>query len=276
MTTPNTDLAPASAAELEAIQAIQDQQEAEFEGDTFQTPILKLAQPLTREVQEEEAEAGEFIDTLTGESLGTKVEFIVAFYHKGRAARDNDSGRYFVGPHDTIPAHWADLVGEEFVGTPFSEYPDAEEQYKARVNRGEIEWGKGPLISTTYNYVGLVYPPQAEDEDEAPEARPVKLALTRRSNRQAIDKIGSLKRMTLRNRPFWDKVFEFTTSRKVFGNNAAYVVNVKLTRDTEPEERTLASELAQAVVGGRVQSNEDKAEAGSAPVEPESKGGLEV
>lgn len=270
----STDLTPLAAAELEALQK---QQEAEFEGDAFQTPILKLTQPLTREVQEEQAEAGEFFNTLTGESLGTKIEFVVAFYHKGRAARDNESGRYFVGPYDTIPAHWADLVGEEFVGTPFSEYPDAEEQYRARVNRGEIDWGKGPLISTTYNYVGLVIPSEVEgDDEETVEPQPVKLALTRRSNKVAIDKIGSLKRMTLRNRPFWDKVFEFSTSRKTFGTNTAYVVNVRLVRDTTPEERALAAELAQAVVGGRVASNEESAEAGPERVEPQAKGGIEV
>lgn len=270
----STDLTPAQAAELEAIQA---QQDAEFEGDTFQTPILKLCQPLTREVQEEQAEAGEFLNTLTGESLGTQIEFVIAFYHKGRAARQESTSRYFVGPFDTIPAHWADLVGEEFVGTPFAEYPDAEEVYRDRVNRGEIEWGKGPLISTTYNYVGLVIPSPVEgDEDSEVEPQPVKLALTRRSNKVAIDKIGSLKRMTLRNKSFWDKTFEFSTSRKTFGNNVAYVVNVTLGRDTTPEEKQLASELAMAVIGGRVASNEEDAERGSQRVEPEAKGGIEV
>ena len=74
----STDVATVDAAELESLQA---QQEEEFDGvDLFQTPILKIGQPLTREVQAEEAEPGEFINTLTGEGIGNKVGFIVAFY----------------------------------------------------------------------------------------------------------------------------------------------------------------------------------------------------
>jgi hypothetical protein len=125
--------------EEEAILAAQNQ---EYDDTPLQTPILKIGQPLTREVQDELAEAGEFINTLSGEVLGDSVEFIVAFYNRGRFASDKDSGRAYVAFSDSIPDHWAELVGEEYVGTPFAEYPDAEERYKERVNNDEIEWAR--------------------------------------------------------------------------------------------------------------------------------------
>lgn len=241
----------------------------------FQTPILKVCQSLTKEVKEGDAEAGEFLNTLTGESYGTMVDFIVAYFQRGRAASGKD-GRYYVAiAQDTIPESWKDLVGEEFVGTPFDEYPDAEEQYKKRVNAGEIEWGKGPQVSTTYNYTGLVIPPGLEGELEDPEPMPVRISFLR-STKPAHDKLMTLKRALLRNKPFWNVVFTLSTTAKSFGRNDAFVVNVKKVRDTTDAEQLLAVEVAQAVVGGRVRDNAEAAEAGSAPVAPDAAGGLGV
>lgn len=268
----STDLATVNQQELEALQRAQ---ESEFDAGDFQTPILKIGQPLTREVQDEQAEAGEFINTLTGDGLGDKIEYIIAFYQKGRFAADRDSGRAFVAFGESIPEAWADLVGDQFVGTPFSEYPDAEETFKERVNAKEIEWGKGPLVSTTHNYTGLVIVPAIEGSDEPDELQPVRLSL-QRTNMPAVRKINSLKRMSLRNKPFWDKSFEFSTYRKSFNQGTAFLLNAKLGRETTAEERGMAAELAQAVVAGRVRSNDEKAAAADAPAEPDAKGGLEV
>jgi hypothetical protein len=80
-----TDVATVDAKAIEALQA---QQEGEFGDDLFQTPILKIGQPLTREVRAGEAEAGEFINTLTGEGVGDKLGFIVAYYQRGRFRAD--------------------------------------------------------------------------------------------------------------------------------------------------------------------------------------------
>lgn len=270
----STDLTEVSdyTPEVAALLAQQEEDLGDFQ---FQTPILKVCQSLTKEVKSGDAEPGEFLNTLTGESYGTAVDFIVAYFQPGRAASQKKDGRYFVSiAQDTIPESWKDLVGEEFVGTPFSEYPDAEEQYKARVNAGEIEWGKGPLVSTTYNYTGLVVPSPVEGEDEV-EPMPVRIAFLR-STKAAHDKLMTLKRATLRNKPFWDVAFTLSTENKAFGRNESFIVNVKKARSTEPREKALAVELAQAVVGGRVRDNAEAAEAGSAPVEPEAEGGLSV
>src|SRR4051794_36855061 len=191
------------------------QQQEEFAGDTVQTPILKVCQSLTKEVQDDEAEPGDFFNTLTNESLGNEVEFIIAYYNKGRSARQKDTGRYFVAFGQTIPESWEDLVGEDWVGSRFDEHPDAEEVYKKRVNGGDLKekgWGHGPLISTTYNYTGFVVVQPPEGDDSEPELQPVRLAL-QRSNKKAADKIGTLLRTMLRGKPTYDKTFILSTEK---------------------------------------------------------------
>src|SRR5688572_22789673 len=91
----------------EELQALLDQQEAEFSSDLFQVPILKIGQPLTREVGAGEAEAGEFINTLLGEGIGTKIGFIVSYYQQGRFAADRKTNRAYVAFGTTIPEAWA-------------------------------------------------------------------------------------------------------------------------------------------------------------------------
>lgn len=257
------------------VEALLNQQDDALNEGTLQTPILKVCQSLTKEVKAGDAEAGEFLNTLTSESYGTVVEFIPALFQHGRAASIKD-GRYFVAiEQDLIPESWKDLVGEEFVNTRFDEYPDAEEQYKRRVNEGEIEWGKGPLISTTYNYTGLVIPSPLEGEEDAElEPMPVRISFLR-STKSAHDKIKTLKRALLRNKPIWDLVFELSTASKSFGRNDSFIVNVKKSRPTTPEERQYAVELAVAANAGRTNTNDEAA--GDGPrVEPDAKGGIAV
>lgn len=246
-----------------------------MDNDLFQTPLLKIGQPLTKEVQDESAEAGEFINTATGEGIGTVVEFIVAFYQKGRFAADRDTNRsYAANGTDTIPAHWADLVGEEFVGTPFSEYPDAEEQYKRRVNAKEIEWGKGPQVSTTHVFTGLALVEDPETQEV--ELQPVRLSLQRTAV-PAVKKWMTLIKSKLRNKPWWGKTFVLSTYKQPFDRGAAFLPKIGVGRDTTPEEREAAQALAQAVIAGRVADNAEGDSAADKPAEPKAReGALEV
>jgi hypothetical protein len=271
----STDLAVQESAVLAAL--LQSQEDAlDDSGGMFQVPILKVCQALTKEVREGDAEAGDFLNTLTAESYGTSVDFIVSLFQQGRSASLKD-GRYRNAiDTDIIPddPFWVDLVGQEFIGTRFDEHPDAEEQYKKSANSGAIEWGKGPPISTTYNYTGLVLPRAIEGEDDE-DPMFVRISFLR-STKDAHTKLRQVKKTVLRNKPFWDVVFSFSTAAKEFGRNSAYVVNVKKSRATTDVERALAIELATAVAGGRVSDNAETAEAASAPVAPDSNGGMEV
>lgn len=253
------------------VQALIDAQAGEIDSDMLTTPILKIGQPLTREVQDESAEAGEFINTATGEGIGDKVTFIVSFYQKGRFAADRETNRAYVAFGSNIPPHWADLVGEEFVGTPFAEYPDAEETFKKRVNNKDIKWGSGPLVSTTHNFTGLALVEDVETHEV--EYQPVRLSL-QRTNVPVVKKWMTLKASVLRNKPFWDITFDLGTERKQFDRGNAFLLKVSKGRPTTPEEKEAAVALAQAVVAGRVQDN--SADAADAPVEPDAKGGLTV
>lgn len=259
----------------EDLDALMAQQEAEFGDDLVTTPILKIGQGLTREVQDGNAEAGEFIDTVRGEGIGDNIGFIVSYYQRGRFAADRESGRAYVAFGDTIPENWEPLVGAEWVGTLFDEHPDAEEKFKERVNDKDdpTEWGKGPLISTTHNFTGFAVIPPLEGEDEE-QLSPARLSL-QRTNMSAVRKWTTLRRSALRNRPFWEVVFDLSTTKNTYARGAAYNLVVKLGRKTTAEEKALAVDLAQMVAAGRVVDNQ-ASDAKAAAAEPDAKGGLGV
>jgi hypothetical protein len=170
-----------------------------------------------------------------------------------------------------IPPHWADLVGEEFVGTQFSEHPDAEEQYKARVNRKEIPWGKGPLISTTHNFTGYAL---VEGDDGEVEPQPVRLSL-QRTNVPRVKKWMTLRNSKLRNKPFWGKTFILETDRQQFDRGSAYLLKVGVGRDTTAEEASAAQALAVMVMQNRVQDNSTEA-VEDRPAAPAATGGIDL
>jgi hypothetical protein len=143
---------PATQAELEASLVAENQ--ASVDATDLQIPLLKIGQPLTAEVADGDASPGEFINSLTREGLGTEIEFVVSGYQKGRFFHgDRESGRRARKAYGTSIVPWTD---DPHYGEPFTEHPDAEEQYSARVNANEIPWGKGPSISTTYDFTGYI------------------------------------------------------------------------------------------------------------------------
>lgn len=265
----STDL----VATPEELALLQQEQEEEYGADTLQTPILKIGQPLTKEVSNGDAEAGEFINTVLGEGIGREIQFVVGWYNLGRFAADRDTNRGYVafGKDPLIPEAWADLVGEEWVGTPFSEFPDAEEQYKRRVNAKEIPWGSGPLVSTTHNFTGFAIVPSV-DPDGEPEHQPARLSL-KRTDVPTAKKWNTIIK-SKRGKNSWDLVFDLSTYKKEFTKGVSYLLNVKYAREATPEERALAIEVANAVRSGRVVDNQ--ADDAEVPVAPEAKGGLAV
>lgn len=239
--------------------------------DLLQTPLLKVGQGLTREVQDGNADVGEFINALTGEGLGNKVEFIPCFYARGRFASPKDQDRTFSSQDfDTIPQHWEPYVTEPWVGRAFAEHPESEEGYKARVNAKEIDWGHGPGISTTHNFVGLVLAEDPEDPDAEPVPQPVRLSL-KRTDVPAAKKILTLQRLALNGKAPYDVVLSLESLPKDFGKNKSYVINpsaLKVVRPTTSDERALGQQLAYATSQGRTQEvGDDDGTRGAAPVD---------
>lgn len=248
----SADLAAEEAALVAANQS-------EVDASEFTVPVLKLAQPLTDEVTSGEARPGQFILSLTGDAYDGPFEFIVAGKGKGRFRPGRNGERTLVA-YDTneVPESWTD---DPFKGQPFSEHPDAEEQYSARANAGEIEWGSGPPIQTTYNFTGYIV---GEDV-------PVRISLRRTSAPQA-KKWTTLLDAVLRGR-YWDKVFVVNSVQQKNDKGAYYVADVKLGRAATAAEKTQAIQLATALRNQKVSVVGETADVIS---EPDAAGGLDV
>lgn len=273
----STELTTREQQELEIAQ----QQEDSIDQEDLLVPMLKVGQKLTKEVDAGNAEEGEFINTLLGEGVGSEIGLIIVDHHKGRAAQDRKNNRYYVSDDfDTIPASWAPFVGETFVGTRFDEHPDADEVFREQVNDPDHprEWEQGAPIKTTHIYTGYAVVSAEEDSDDEFELQPVRLSIkiTNKDNKATVSTINSLKKMKLRNKPFWDRVFELSTERKTYGGGSAYAIQAKLGRTTTAEEREAATELYFAVQHGRVSDNSVKSETADEEAATDAKGGLAV
>jgi hypothetical protein len=253
---PGTDLEPQEAAEL----ALADQFKAELDVDSTDlvVPILKVTQPLTREVGEGDAKPGEFINSLTGENFGGAVEFVVAGFYKGRFQVDRSTGEVLDSGAGTgtCSCH----------AVPYVECLNAEEQWKVRSNAGDIEWGKGPPISTTFNFLGFVVGSEM----------PVKLSLMRAQAKEAKKLLTLLK---FRPAP-WDSVYTINTylRHSKVGDYAFQGVSIKQGRKATPDERQAAVALAGAIRAGNtreVGEVEDVPAGGETRAASEGKGGLD-
>lgn len=256
------ELEKKEAEELEisdAEAALISANQSEVDASEFVVPILKLAQPLTDEVTSGDARPGEFILSLTGESFAPPLEFVVAGKGKGRFKPGRNGTRTLVA-YDTNTVPWKD---DPHFGQPFAEHPDAEEQFKARVDAGDIEWGHGPPIQTTFNYTGFVIGSDV----------PVRMSL-RRTSAPAARKWNTLLDAVLRGR-YWDQVFEVSSEQKKNDQGAFYVVTVTPKRKTSAEEKSQAIELATALRNQAVKTVDSDDGAGPAK-QPPANGGIEV
>lgn len=228
---------PMSEAELALINA--NAEDAD-DGD-IRVPILKVAQALTKEVQDGDAQAGDFVLGLTGESFGNTIEFVVAAKGPGRIKLGRNGERTMVADTPTVP--WTD---DQFYGKPFTEHPDAEEQYSKRVNEsgGKIPWGKGPQIQTLYNLTGFIV-----NNDDPEETFPVRLSL-RLTNKPVKDfkkSLDTFLNVFLRHQYHAQTVILKTEQKTNANGDRYFVPTFKKGRKTTKEERALAVQLGVAV-----------------------------
>lgn len=224
---------------------------ADLEGETdLVVPVLKVCQSLTAEVVEGDAKPGDFINSLTQENFGNEVEFVVAAYQKGRFFSDKETGRSYAAIGSIAPDSWP----EEYAGRVFAEIDDAEESFRDLVNAEKIEWGTGPKISTTHNFIGFA----------AGSEVPVRLSLMRTNNGAA----RKLKTMLRFSAAPWDQTFILKTESQRSSRNEPYQsLVVKQGSKTTAEQREMAVAIALAVKGDRVTSGDADA-LEDAPVKP--------
>lgn len=245
MTNELTTTAPAELAEFSR---------GELEQEELALPIVQLTQQLSNAVTNGEVDSGHYYNALTGEDYGTEIDFVPVHYFRGRFLTQD--GQTFVATGDTAPSNWP----EEYAGRPFADIPDAEETYREDVNNGVREWGQGPPISTTYNYVGF----RVEEPDI-----PIRISLMR-SSAPTARKITTLLRLERSN---WDRVLGLSAQKRENKQNQPYFVHqVKRGPSTTDEQKQAAITMATAIQragGGQLQGDDAASEKPSKPKDEE-------
>lgn len=254
----STEIAETERAELaKQDEALAAGALAQIDSKDLVLPVVKVTQQLSREVTDGDVESGRFVNSLTGEDYGDEVEIVVSHYFKGRFYAPEDEDRVYVASGPVAPPSWP----EEFAGKPFADIPVAEETWKARANDpdDEFEFGSGPTIQTTHNYIGFL---------PTDPGVPVRVSLKGTSTRTAR-KINSL--LSFQARP-WNATLKLSTAQRENKRKQPYfVVEVARGEQTDEEQRSFARSLAkqaqtaQYTLVGDAPEEKAKREAPAAP-----------
>lgn len=241
--------APPTGAELEKVgQELSDSIKGNINKRNLILPILKLGNQTTAEVKARKAEAGEYVNSLTGQNYGPELELVLAGYFEGRFWKDPETKQTYVSQSDTIPATWP----HPDAGKPFADSLESEERWRERVNAGEIKWEGGPPISTTHNFIGFVV---GEDE-----SAPVRLSLMR-TGVKAAKTILSLVSF---ERQVWDRTLKISSKQEQSVEGPYFVAAAERGDVTSPEQRQAAVDLAvgirNAQAAGTVEYHGDEEE----------------
>jgi hypothetical protein len=194
------------------------------------------------------AKSGEFINSVTAESYGTKFNFVIADTFIGRFARIDGVGYNAQGA--VAPDNWP----AQYAGRAFVEIEDTEENFKAAVNRGEREFGHGPPISTTHNYVGLIVGEDFEERAAENRLLPVRVSLMRK-NAKAAETIDYLIKTWAAP---WSRLVEFNS---LLDKNAAgdqfYIAQASEGEAASTAVRSAAVDLATATQSARLELQGD-------------------
>ena len=226
----------------------------------LQLPLIKMAQPGSNEVSDGEAEAGTFINSLTGENYGETVEVVICHAFEGRFYSPDDEQQVYVASGPVAPDNWPD----QFAGKRFADIAEAHEQWSRRSNDPEDshQWGSGPPIQTTHNYVGF----RAEEP-----SLPVRVSLKGTSSKTA-SKIDSL--LVFAGQP-WNATIKLGAARRESRKGKPYfVVTAEQGRQTTAEERERGIELSTLSQEAEHRYTGDAQEKRTAPAP--SGGGMDV
>lgn len=249
----STELTKTDAAVLAKADEVGAAVNSTLDKTDFALPLISLTQPLSKAVQDGNASPGELVNSVTGKNYGGSVLFVLGHQFKGRFWSTENDGVY-VATGDIIPHTWP----HPDAGKPFADCADAEEQYKEAVNNGDKEWGKGPAISTTFNYVGYIL---EQDPDELGNV-PVRFSLMRTSapTARAINTLVGLLRHP------WDAALEIRAEKRSSNGRDYHRFAAAQARPTSDDEKVAAISLAQQLLAA-----EEIALAGDAGAEKAAK-----
>jgi hypothetical protein len=232
----------------------------ELEQEELVLPMVQLTQQLSGAVTDGEVDSGHYYNALTGEDYGDAIALVVVHYYKGRFLEQD--GKTFVAHGPTAPSNWP----EEYAGQEFTSIPDAEETFREDANNNVREWGSGPPIRTTYNYVGF--------RPEEPDV-PIRLSLMRTSA-PAAKKINTLLRFEAQN---WDRVIDLKAEERSDKRGRQFFVHtIKRGRPTQSEERQKAIDFALAIqrAGGGTPVGDEAEATQTKPAPAQAEGSLDV
>lgn len=257
----NTDVVKLSEQEA----AVAAQIQADISDDDLVIPQLKLAQGQSDSVVKGDAEAGDWVIPLTGENFGQEIDFVVVDTFRGHFWRDEDDNAHGT-QEELVP--WSE---HPCYGQPFSQCGEAEEKFREDVNAGVHEWGDGPAISETVNFIGFVVGPDGGSDV------PVKLSLMRKAKQPANKLLTYIKRMS---KTPWERAYKVGVSKLTKGRYSYFVPDIDRGREATVDERSAAVNLALSIRRDQVQvvTPDEDADDNSAPAAPatEREGALDV
>lgn len=228
----STDLTTVpSAAELEKQDAELAQAAlANIDRSAVSVPMIVLTQQLTKEVENREIESGRWLNKVTGEDLGDEISLVIGYYYVGRFYSPKDQDQTYNAQGPVAPANWP----SEFAGKHFADIPQAEEQHKAAANDPDnpAEWGSGPEIETTHNFIGFL--------PEYPDV-PVRVSLksTSAPTAQKVNDIATFASS------YWLNTFDLGIVKKTNKRDQPYfVATARKGEQTTPEQRAAAREVS--------------------------------
>lgn len=246
-------------------QALADRVKGRIDQTKLTLPALKVLNGTSSDVGDG-LNVGDLVNSLTRENYGSEVEVVLCAMFEGRFLSINDGEEAFSARGDIVPSNWP----EEYAGKRFTDLPDIEENYKAAVNAGEHEWGDGPPISTTHNFVVIT-------ADQP--GLPLRLSLMR-SNVKTASKVYTL--LAAAKTP-WDRTFVFSAAERTRGSGTSKYFGIDVKQGslvTDPELRSAAVKTATAFAAAEdadavdLHGDEDAKEKPAKP--KERKGGLGV
>lgn len=248
-------------------QALAQNVKAKVDRKNLVLPLVKIGNGTTGEVKAGKGSPGDLINSVTGKNYGTSVDFIIADNFQGHFLRYESKAYVAQGP--VAPDNWP----PQYAGQAFVSLDDSEDNFAARANdpNDDQQWGSGPPINNTYNYVGYIVDEDFEAAAAENRLLPVRFSLMRGST-QAARVIDTL--LTVWPTP-WDRKVKISTISKASPEGPYFVAEAAEGDKVTTVERATAINLAQQIQNSKAKVElvgDDEADAKAAP--PEQGDGL--
>lgn len=199
-------------------------------------PRVRLLQPISPEVVDRKGNAGDFINSMTGETL-KEMDILIFWYLKSRLLFNRALPG---GNNEGIACRSVDgkvsLDGKKCGGCPATMWDTLTEE-----QRRQGQKSRGPECDTVHNFPCLIL------NSNTPEL-PISLSLRRTSANQAKQLISLVKLSRIN---WWNTIFRVTSKLTRNDRGAFYVYEVKTARPATEDERKKGEMFYRGLATGR-------------------------